>query len=230
MTDLITGYDSTDPADIPDHAALIFAYIDGRYATNANVARALHPKAIIKTITSEHTAGADIIDCETGLATPSTAAGWARSEHQAGRHPTIYCNHATWDAVKNAVRAAGVTGKVDYWIAAYPGIGPELYPGTVAHQYLGSPEGGSPGHFDVSVADPDWVYGRKPEPDTARPLSLITAHLLRKIDRAAARADRRLTKRLSSKVPLTKKAAAKATATRQTVGKLSDVITEVERL
>jgi len=151
-------YDSTTVGDDPVHTDMVAAYVDGRWP-NVAAARRRFPHAKVVTITvSGYQAGrpvaANVIDCEKGDATPATAARWAKARIAAKAKPTIYCNRSTWPAVKQAVKAAGITGKVSYWIADYDGKA-VIPAGAVAKQYEGSP-GNRPGHYDVSIVGPYW--------------------------------------------------------------------------
>ena len=68
----------------------------------------------------------------------------------------MYCSLNDWPKVRQAF----VTAKVrepHYWIAAYPGNGAKLYPGSIAHQYA------NPGPYDISVVADYWP-GVDPKP------------------------------------------------------------------
>jgi hypothetical protein len=142
-------YDSVTAARLPADAKLVGAYVDGMYANEAAV-RARCPQARVVTITVRGEAGADVIDCETGDATPAEAAAWAAAERAAGRLPTIYCNLSTWPAVKAAVAAQHVTS-VSYWIAHYDGQA-VMVDGAVAKQYQERTDQ----NLDYSIAADYW--------------------------------------------------------------------------
>jgi murein L,D-transpeptidase YcbB/YkuD len=63
--------------------------------------------------------------------------------------PTVYCSLSAWPTVRAAFAAAHVA-EPHWWIAAYPGNGPNLYPGSIAHQYA------NPGLVDISVVADHW--------------------------------------------------------------------------
>lgn len=160
-----TMYDSTTIADIPEHATMIGAYIDGRYA-NHDAAQRRFPHATIVTITVTGEPRAHVVDCEPGDLTPQHAALWAQREHLAGRHPTIYCMASQWGAVKRAVAALDLTGSdVSYWIADYDGD-PTIPAGAVAKQYANQDITGH--HFDRSSVAGYWP-GVDPEPSVILP-------------------------------------------------------------
>ena len=126
--------DATNPANLPVGWDLYGGYIDGKYQSYAGaVARFGAAKCVPIAVFSTTNNGL-VGDCENGDMTPSTAVNWVVMRRAAGVDPTIYCSEAAWSAVQNAFNAAGVP-QPHYWIAAYPGIGPQLYPGSHAHQY-----------------------------------------------------------------------------------------------
>lgn len=158
-------YDSVTAKRLPPNATLVAAYTDGRYANEVAV-RAQCPHATIVRITVRGNPDRDVIDCETGDATPEQAAVWAANELAAGRLPTIYCNLSTWPEVQRHVKAHGITGKVSYWIAHYDGKA-EMIPGAVAKQYQERTDQ----NLDYSIAadywpgvDPDVIHKTTPPP------------------------------------------------------------------
>jgi hypothetical protein len=156
-----TMFDTTNVAAIPasagepDYAA---GYVDGRWPTFAAMA-ARYTQAVPVSISaipsSSQARSADVCDCEEGDYTPSQAAAWAQARIAANRQPCIYCSLSEWAACQGAVEALGITvDQVDWWIAAYPGSGPAVYPGAVAHQYVDR------GTYDESVVVAGWQPGR----------------------------------------------------------------------
>jgi hypothetical protein len=143
-------YDSVTAKRLPPNATLVAAYTDGHYANEAAV-RAQCPHATIVRITVRGNPDREVIDCETGDATPEQAAAWAATEIKAGRRPTIYCNLSTWPEVQRHVKAHGIAGKVCYWIAHYDGKA-EMIPGAVAKQYIERKDQ----NLDYSIAADYW--------------------------------------------------------------------------
>ena len=90
-----------------------------------------------------------VLDVEPGCSTPASAPGWVQRRRKAGVDPTVYCSLSAWPTVRAAFHNAGVA-EPHWWVAAYPGNGPNLYPGTVAHQYA------NPGPVDISVVADIW--------------------------------------------------------------------------
>ena len=157
-----TMYDAIYPANIPTDAQMVAGYIDGRWAWTA-AEWALFPNAVkVRIAVFPSTNDGHCLDIEPGDATPAQGPAWVVMRRNAGVDPSVYCNTATWPAVRAAFAAAQVA-EPHYWIAAYPGNGPNLYPGSVAHQYA------NPGPVDISVVADYWP-GVDPAPTaSARP-------------------------------------------------------------
>lgn len=150
---LIVIYDAVDVSAIPRSAQVILAYIDGGYVTLATV-RAQFPNARIITVTTNGLNRADLCDVESGDATPAVAAQGVRN----GLYVNVYSDRSTKPALDAAL--AGLTWN---WYCAAPGTSANLQPGSVATQFAW-PGYGSPGNYDVSVADPNWINGPTPTP------------------------------------------------------------------
>jgi len=128
---------------------MVAGYIDGRYAWSA-ADWARFPNAVkVKIAVFPSTNTGHVLDCEQGDATPEQCPPWVARRRSAGADPTVYCSLAAWPLVRAAFHNAGVA-EPHYWIAAYPGNGPNLYPGAVAHQYA------DPGPVDISVVADYW--------------------------------------------------------------------------
>jgi hypothetical protein len=95
-------------------------------------------------------------DCENGDYTDDQAAQFAKDKLARGQVPLIYCSWAMWADVKSQCILIGVNpSSVDWFIAAYPGIGAGiLYPGSIGHQYA------DVGLYDESVVLDGYVPGR----------------------------------------------------------------------
>jgi len=149
-------YDAITPANIPVTAQLVAGYVDGKYAwTAASWARFPHSvKARIAVFSS--TNDGHILDVEAGCSSPANAPGWVVRRRAKGIDPTVYCSLSAWPTVRTAFHNAGVA-EPHWWIAAYPGNGAKLYPGSVAHQWQ------NPGPVDISVVADYWP-GVDPKP------------------------------------------------------------------
>lgn len=140
--------DSVDVANLPAGFDLYGAYVDGAY-TNYAAAEATFPGKVVGIAVFSTTDNGIVGDCETGDMSPQTAVAWVKLRRTAGVDPTIYCSASIWQQVQDAFDAANID-QPHYWIAAYPGIGPELYPGSVAHQFIDH------GPYDESVVADYW--------------------------------------------------------------------------
>lgn len=160
--------DSVNVADLPAGFDLYGAYDDGSY-NNVNAARAKFPGVPIVAITvfARDDFG-DVLDVETGDATPAEAPAWVQQRRAAGADPSVYCSASIWQQVIDAFDAAHES-QPHYWIAAYPGIGQEVYPGSVAHQWIDR------GPYDESVVADYWP-GIDPPPEPPSNMEEEMAH------------------------------------------------------
>jgi len=149
-----TMYDSDQPADIPAGAEVIAGYVDGYAAAawNGTSGWARFPNAQKVTITVMG-GTADVLDVETGDATPDYAPGWVTRRRAEGlAQPIVYCNASSWPAVQAAFAAQKATPPL-YWIADYDGVA-TVPAGAVGKQYADAPMTG--GHYDASVISDSW--------------------------------------------------------------------------
>lgn len=145
-----TMYDAVTPENIPRNAQMVAGYIDGHIGVWSAAQWAYFPAAVKVKITVFASDNEGIVlDVENGDATPSQAPSWAVNRRLAGADPTVYCNLDTWPAVQAAF-AANRVSPPHFWIAAYPGGGPQIYFGAVAHQYA------DPGPVDLSIVVDYW--------------------------------------------------------------------------
>ena len=154
-------YDAVSPASIPAGVpppGYVLGYVDGEWPSyDALVARwpSAVPAAISTIPGSPATGRAQGCDGEAGDYSPAQAAHFAATKLVLGFVPFIYCSWAEWHDYQAACTAVGVSPEeVDWGIAAYPGIGPILYPGTVFHQFVDH------GAYDESVVRDGWIPGR----------------------------------------------------------------------
>ena len=150
--------DSVTPANLPEGFDLYAGYVDGLYA-NIPAIRARFPgRTVVQIVVfASHDAG-DCLDVEQGDATPAQAPGWVQRRRAAGHAgPLVYCSESVWPQVRQAFQSAGVP-EPGYWVAGYPGsVGPNLYPGSVGHQWR------DVGPYDESVMV-DYLPGIDPAP------------------------------------------------------------------
>jgi hypothetical protein len=154
--------DSVNPTSLPAGMDLYGAYDDGSY-NNVVAVRQRFPSATVIAITvlASDNMG-DCLDVENGDATPQDAPAWVQKRRLAGHlGPLVYCSEAIWPEVRLAFSNAGVLAP-GYWIAAYPGIGPVIYPGAIGHQFIDH------GAWDESVMV-DYLPGIDPAPLPSAP-------------------------------------------------------------
>jgi hypothetical protein len=127
---------------------------------------------------------ADVLDVETGDATPAGAVVWVKAKllTKPVYPPVIYCNRATLTPLFNAMGAAGlhVVTHFRLWIATLDGT--KLVPdmtGVTAVQYAGEPQTGH--HYDESIVyDGAWkapAPAPKPAPVPAPVLDGVLVQL-----------------------------------------------------
>jgi hypothetical protein len=144
-----TMYDSVRAASIPRDAAMVAGYVDGGYRWTDSDWR-LFPNAVkVRIAVFVSTNDGVVLDVENGDATPGQAPGWVRNRRLSGIDPSVYCSATAWPSVRAAFASSGVV-EPHYWIAAYPGGGPTVPNGAVAHQYE------DVGPYDVSAVNDYW--------------------------------------------------------------------------
>jgi hypothetical protein len=149
----------------PD-AAMVAGYVDGSFAwTQAEWN--LFPHAVhVEVAVLSSTNFGDVIDCETGDATPERAAAWVRMRKLAGYYrPTIYCSRSVIPQVRAATGNLILGKDYDIWCADYTGqqhqvTAPGLPPATcAATQYLNTDA------YDASIVyDDGWPHRSAPKP------------------------------------------------------------------
>lgn len=161
--------DSITAADIPlKQLVAVAGYGDGVYEWSS-VEWALIPSsiAVLSIVVSAAHSG-DVLDVETGDATPDQVPQWVRDySRPIHKVPTVYCNRVTLPQVVSALDAAGIPRhSVFYWIATLDGTLSVWYgepsvavPSDVqiaGVQWKGADRTG--GHWDQTVIlIPSWV-------------------------------------------------------------------------
>lgn len=144
-----TMYDAVNVDNIPADATLIAAYIDGTYA-NVQPMRDRFPAARIVTITVTGARDADVLDVETGDATPDHAPAWVSLMRGKGRTPTVYCPESLWTPCKQAFNVRNTPWPA-WWVAHYDNSS-TIPAGAVAKQYRNA----VPPGYDVSSTLDSW--------------------------------------------------------------------------
>ncbi len=146
-----TMYDAVTVSNLPVGGDLYAGYDDGLYA-NVGAIHARFPGSLVLAITviASDLYG-DVLDVETGDATPVQAPQWVAARRAGGHpNPIVYTNSSTWPTVKAAFSSAGIAPPI-YWIAQYDNAASIpvdwLTAGCVAKQY----KGGDTSPYDTSV-------------------------------------------------------------------------------
>ena len=133
-----TMADSDNAGNLPEGMDLYGAYVDGYSNYDAAVARFGKGKVVSISVDG---APAQVGDVEKGALTIQQAI-------QIG-YGTVYCSTSNWPANVAAYRQAG-KAQPNWWVAAFPGIGPVIPAGAIAHQYTDA------GPYDLSVVADFW--------------------------------------------------------------------------
>jgi hypothetical protein len=140
-------------------AAMVAGYINGPFAWS-QADWNLFPDAdhVTISITAGANAG-DVLDVESGDATPDQTAGWIAMRKAAGLYrPTIYCSLDVIPAVRVGTGSYVLDKDYDIWVANYTGV-PHQEPGCAATQYE------STANYDVSIVyDTAWPHRKAPSP------------------------------------------------------------------
>ena len=117
----ITMYDAIDVAQIPSGATAVAGYTAGRWPTFPELVR-LFPQARHLSIAIDAAHDADVLDIETGDATPADAAGWCGRQKARGvARPCLYASADLMESdVVPAILASGISrAVVRLWSAHY---------------------------------------------------------------------------------------------------------------
>lgn len=142
-------YDSVDVAGLPTGGDLYAGYVDGIYKNDTAIKARFPNVPFVGIAVTASTNDGIVLDVERYDATPDQAPAWVKMRRLAGVEPSVYCSEDAWATVKGAFAAAGIT-EPPYWVAAYPGAGPGIPLGAVAHQYADM------GGYDVSTVADYW--------------------------------------------------------------------------
>lgn len=166
--------------EFPD-APKVAYYVDGRYAWSpAEIALFPHADHVTIAVRASTNAG-DVLDVETGDATPAEAAGWITARHAAGLYrPTVYCSESVVPAVRAATGHLILGRDYDIWVAHYDGSqAPPVPPGLPAASYAAKQYLATSGWDKSVVYDPGWPHRQPdhpaPVPAPASPSGTATA-------------------------------------------------------
>jgi hypothetical protein len=137
----------------------VAGYLDGAYAwTSAEWA--LFPNAVkVQVVITASANEGDVLDVETGDASPDQTAGWIEMRKAAGYYrPTIYCNLSTVEAVRTGTGKYVLGTDYDLWVADYDDSTAQVYAGAVAKQYK------TTSGYDANIVfDTSWPHRKAPE-------------------------------------------------------------------
>lgn len=152
--------DSVTVSSLPDGFDLYAGYNDGRYKNVDQVKARFPTKTVLSIAVFPTDDVGDVLDVETGDATPEEAPAWiVRRRLDGHKGPLVYCSLALWATVGAQFDAQKVE-QPGYWLAAYPGPGPQLIQGN-GHQWIDR------GGYDESVM-PDYLPGIDPPPTVGK--------------------------------------------------------------
>lgn len=163
MYDTIGGSSTTNPSYVRNNlwhpGDLMGYYIAGNSFIWTDAQKALFPASALVSITL--TAGfidADVLDVETGGATPGQTHDWIAAKKAKGYlRPTIYCSRSTVPSVRTGTGSFILGTDYDLWVAEYNGDPASAYPGSIAHQYNAF------SRYDISsVFDDLWPHRKAP--------------------------------------------------------------------
>lgn len=153
------GYDGITPEALPRGAAIYASYIDGHWP-NFHKLAGLFPGAIHLSIAADPAHDADILDCETGDATPAQCPDWVNRQRARGAPGIVYSNTSTWPQIVYQFNSRRLPTPL-WWGAQYDGKA-QMLPGSIGKQYLNTPG------WDRSVFA-DFIPGIDPTPDPHLP-------------------------------------------------------------
>lgn len=147
------------------NAAKIAGYVNGTYAWS-QAEWNLFPRADHVTISVTASADeGDVLDVETGDATPGQCEAWIALRKAAGLwRPSVYCNLSTVPAVRIGTGKWVLGTDYDLWIADWDGTTALPYPLAAAKQ-----ERSTTG-YDLSIVyDRAWPHRKAPAPPSPAP-------------------------------------------------------------
>jgi len=142
-------YDSVNANNLPANGDLYAGYVGGNWPNFIEISKKF-PKKRVVSIAVQANEDAQVLDIESGDATPDQAPAWVNRMRFNGRkRPTIYTSRSNMSAVIAALDAAKVAHP-DFWIADWTNS-PHSVPGAVAVQYMTTPE-----YDKTCITDPYW--------------------------------------------------------------------------
>src|ERR1700751_6084122 len=163
MYDGINSDASTIAQKFPN-AAMVAGYINGNFAwTQAEWNLFPHANHVTISITASADAG-DVLDVETGDATPAQTAGWIATRKASGYYrPSIYCSRSVIPAVRQGTGSYILGRDYDIWVADWTGSPHQVTaPGSPAATWAAT-QYENPTNYDVTaVTNPGWPHRSAP--------------------------------------------------------------------
>lgn len=157
------GRDSVNWSAIPVGTPVVMGYVPPSHFAWPAAAWARFAGSVLVRITPSAGTfgkGIQVLDVETGDATPAQVPGWVNASRGAGQEPTAYMNQSTWGAVIQACLGAQVAVP-QFWVANWDGVGdlPTITINgvtytAIAHQFADPPASG--GDWDESIVADYW--------------------------------------------------------------------------
>lgn len=157
MADLLVCYDAVEIANLPAGGDVLLGYAGGNWPTFAKLAAVAYGRTCIS-VAVNASETADILDQETGDATPTDCPGWLAEMN--GRKPVrpavIYCEDGTWAEVIDACKGVAPPRFRTYPADSAP---TDLPAGCIGWQWRFA------GSFDQSIVSAAWARpGSVPTP------------------------------------------------------------------
>ncbi len=152
-------------------AEMVAGYVNGSYAwTQAEWDLFPHAVKVQVTVTAAADAG-DVLDVESGDATPEQTAGWIRMRKAAGYYrPSIYCNLASIPAVRQGTGAYILGRDYDIWVADWTGSPHQVTAPGLPEATCSATQYQNTADYDLSVVyDAGWPHRTAPEPPAPKP-------------------------------------------------------------
>jgi len=148
------------------NAAMVAGYVNGAYAWS-QADWDLFPHAVHVQITVSASANAgDVLDVESGDATPGQTAGWIRQRKAVGYYrPSIYCNLSTVPAVRQGTGSYILGKDYDIWVADWTGSPHEVTAPGLPSATCSATQYENTAGYDASVVyDGGWPHRTAPAP------------------------------------------------------------------
>lgn len=148
-----TMYDSVSANGVPTDGDLYAGYVNGNYPSYEGLVTRFPYKPILA-ISVDPSHPADILDCETGDATPEQCPDWAELCRSFGYVPCVYMNSSTWPSVEQQFMLQHINPPL-WWVANYDD-GPVVPPGAIAVQWRGDVHDAAGSNYDQSLVSDYW--------------------------------------------------------------------------